>query len=71
MLVYSTINLNGDSTGAMPPEILLAPSLPPTFLEGYKRMNFEYCLLKMLVNEKDVQGMNMILLDCYCALTYT
>ena len=25
----------------------------------------------MLVNEKDVQGMNMILLDCYCALTYT
>ena len=25
----------------------------------------------MLANEKDVQGLNMILLDCYCALTYT
>ena len=25
----------------------------------------------MLANEKDVQGLNMVLLDCYCALTYT
>ena len=30
-----------------------------------------YCLLKILANEKDEQGMNMILLDCYCALTNT
>ena len=39
MLVYSTINLDGGSAGAMPPKIFLAPSLPPTFLEGYKIVN--------------------------------
>ena len=45
----------------------LAPSLPPPH---FSRMvqNFEfgiYCLLKILANETDVQGMNMIFLDCF------
>ena len=45
---------------------------PPNFVEGYKIFEFRiYCLLKIFANEKDVQEMNVILLDCYCALTYT
>ena len=43
---------------------------PPHFSRRVKNFEFrKYCLLKILVNEKDIQGMNMILLDCYCALT--
>ena len=30
-----------------------------------------HCLLQILMNFADIQGNNMILLDCYCALTYT
>ena len=59
-----------------PKEIFLAPSLAsslaPRFSRRVQNSEFRiYCLLKILANEKDVQGMNMILLDCYCALTYT
>ena len=71
MLVYSAINLIGGSAGATPPEIILAPLSPPHFSRRVKNFEFRlYCLLKMFANEKDIQGMNMILLDCYCALTY-
>ena len=58
--------------GATPPEIFLSPSLPPPLFRRVQNFEFRiYCLLKILANEKDVQGMNMILLDCYCILTYT
>ena len=56
--------------GHGPPEIFLAPSLAPHFSKRVQ--NFEFraqCLLKILANEKDVQGVNMILPGCYCALT--
>ena len=53
-----------------PPRNFLCPFIGPYF--SRRVQNFEigiYCLLKILANEKDVQGMNMILLDCFCALT--
>ena len=54
--------------GATTPRIVLGPPL-------FRRVqNFEfpvYYLLKILANEKDVQGMNMIPLNYYCTLAYT
>ena len=51
-------------------ESFLALSLAPHFSRRVQNFEFRiYCLLKVLANEKDVQGMNMKLLDCYCALT--
>ena len=57
----------------MPPqEIFLAPLLAAHFSRREQNFEFQiYCLLKMPANEKDVQEMNMMLLDCYFALTYT
>ena len=58
--------------GHGPPESFLAVSLAPYFSRRAQSFEFRiYCILKILANEKDVQAMNMILLDCYCALTYT
>ena len=46
--------------------------MTPHFSRRVQNFEFQiYCLLEILANEKDVQGMNIILLDCYCALTYT
>ena len=47
-----------------PPRIVLAPLLAPHFSRRVR--NFElriYCLLKILANEKSVQGMNIILIQ--------
>ena len=42
--LFSVAVLRGGGGGseARPPEIFLAPSLPPTFIEGRKILNFEY-----------------------------
>ena len=53
----------GSTVGPWPPESFLAPLLAPHY--SRRVLNFEfriYCLLKILANEKDVQGMNMMLL---------
>ena len=47
--------LRGDHGGHCPPEIFLAPSLAPTFLEMYKILNFEY-----IVNAKYPYGMQIL-----------
>ena len=61
----------GDQEGHTP-RSLLCPLLTPHFSRRVQNFEFRiYCLLKIRANEKDVQGMNMILLDCYCTLTYT
>ena len=64
-------NSNGGSTGGpQPPRNFLGPFVGPHFSRRVQNFEFQiYCLLKILANEKDVQGMNMILLDRYCTLT--
>ena len=52
--------------GATPPKIFLSLSLAPPLFRRVQNFEFQiYFLLKILANEKDVQGMNLILLDCY------
>ena len=70
--LYNATSSDGSTGGHGPPEIFLAPLLAPTTF--YKCKNFEISiqyLLQIRTNWEDVQGMNMILLDCYCTLTYT
>ena len=63
---------SGGLRGHTPQKIFLSPSLAPHFSRRVQYFEFRiYCLLKILANEKDVQGINMIFLDYYCTLTYT
>ena len=69
------IPCSGGSTGVpeglRPTRNFLGPFLGPHFPRRVQNFEFRiYCLLKILANGKDVQGMNMILLDNYCTLTY-
>ena len=58
--------------GATAPRNFLGPYVGPHLSRKVHNFAFRmYYLLKILANETDVQGMNKILLDCYCALTYT
>ena len=52
--------------------ILAREKAPPHFSRRVQKFECRRnCFLNILAREKDVQGMNMILLDRYCAVTYT
>ena len=67
----SGVSTGGGQGGHGPQKSSWPLHWPPHF--SRRVQNFEFrvqCLQKILANEKDVQGVNMILLGCYCALTY-
>ena len=72
MLCHSSGSATEGQGATAPQKFSWSLRWPPYFSKRVQKCEFRiHCLLRVLANENDVQGMKLILLDCYCALTYT